>query len=201
MPVPGGDPLAIPTLVALALLAAGWLAGSFPSAVIVGRAVGVDPRRQGERNPGSANVWRLAGPRAGLAVLLLDGSKALLPAVVGWLAAGYWGAVTAAVGAVAGAIRPVVPAWRGGRGTAAAAGAAIAVNPPAAAIALVATGAAWATLRRASRATAVGFIAYPVAWATLFVRDRDTLVALAGCGVLYLVALAGWLVTRNRAPA
>ncbi len=201
MPVPGGDPLAVPPLVALALLAAGWIAGSFPSAVLVGRAVGVDPRTQGEGNPGSANVWHLAGPRAGLAVLLLDASKALLPALLGWAVAGYWGAVTAGVGAVAGAIRPVVPGWRGGRGVAAAAGAAIAVNPAAAAAAIAATGIGWTVLRRASGATAIGFIAYPLAWAALFVRDRDSLVALAGCGLLYLVALAGWLTTRRRARA
>lgn len=138
-------------------------------------------------------------PRAGLAVLLLDAAKALLPALVGWAAAGYWGAVTGAVGAVAGAIRPVVPGWRGGRGVGAAVGAGIALNPVAAALGLVAAGTGWAVLRRASRATAVGFVAYPVAWAAIFVRDEESLLAFAGCGLLYLVTLAGWLATRGRA--
>jgi len=198
VPAPGGDPLAVPPLVALALLALGWVAGSFPSAVLVGRAAGIDPRTQGERNPGAANVWRLAGPRAGLAVLILDAAKALLPGLVGWAVAGYWGAVTAAVGAVAGAIRPVVPGWPGGRGVGAAVGAGIALNPVAAAIGIVATGIGWAVLRRASRATAAGFVVYPIAWAVLFVRDAETLLALAGCGLLYLVTLGGWLATRGR---
>jgi glycerol-3-phosphate acyltransferase PlsY len=198
VPAPGGEPAAIPPLVALALLGLGWVAGSFPSAVLVGRAVGVDPRTAGVGNPGSANVWRLAGPRAGLAVLVLDGAKAILPALVGWAAAGYWGAVTAGVGAVAGSIRPVVPGWRGGRGVGAAAGAAIAINPAAAAVGLVTAGFAWLVTRRAAVATAVGFVAYPVGWAVLFVRDRASLLAMAGCGLLYLVALAGWLTTRNR---
>jgi len=197
--VPGGDPLAVPPLLALALLAMGWISGSFPSAVVVGRAAGIDPRTQGERNPGAANVWRLAGPRAGLAVLLLDAAKALLPALVGWAAAGYWGAVTGTVGAVAGAIRPVVPGWRGGRGVGAAVGAAIGINPVAAALGLLAAGLGWAVLHRASRATAVGFVAYPVAWAAIFVRDAESLLAFAGCGLLYLVTLAGWLATRGRA--
>jgi glycerol-3-phosphate acyltransferase PlsY len=198
VPVPGGDPAAIPSLVALGLLALGWVAGSFPSAVLVGRAVGIDPRTAGEGNPGAANVGRLAGPRAGLAVLLLDAGKAILPALLGWAVAGYWGAVTAGVGAVAGSIRPVVPGWRGGRGVGAAAGAAIAINPAAAAVGLVAAGIGWLVLQRASRATAIGFVAYPVAWAALFVRDRDSLLAMAGCGLLYLVALGGWLATRGR---
>jgi glycerol-3-phosphate acyltransferase PlsY len=201
VPPPGGDPLAVPPLVALALLALGWIAGSFPSAVVVGQAVGIDPRVEGERNPGSANVWRLAGPRAGVVVLLLDVAKALLPALVGWAAAGYWGAVTAGVGAVAGSIRPVVPGWRGGRGVGAAVGAAIGLNPPAAAVGLLAAGVGWLATRRVSRATAVGFVAYPIAWAVLFVRGPETLLALAGCGVLYLVTLAGWLATRDRRPA
>ncbi len=198
MPAPGGNPSAVPPLLALALLAVGWIAGSFPSAVLVGRAVGVDPRDQGERNPGSTNVWHLAGPRAGLAVLLLDIAKALLPALLGWALAGYWGAVAGGVGAVAGAIRPVVPGWRGGRGVGAAVGAAVGMNPVAAAAGLGAAGIGWAVLHRASRATAIGFVAYPLAWAALFVRDLETLLAFAGCGLLYLVTLAGWLATRNR---
>lgn len=201
MPIPGGDPADVAPLLALALLALGWVAGSLPSAVLVGRAAGIDPRTQGERNPGAANVWRLAGPRAGLAVLLLDVSKALLPALAGWAVAGYWGAVTAGVGAVGGAIRPVVPGWRGGRGVGAAIGAGLAMNPVAAAVGLVAAGAGWLGSRRASRATALGFLAYPVAWAALFVRDLESLLAFAGCGLLYLVTLAGWLSTRSRRPA
>jgi len=201
MPIPGGDPADVAPLLALALLALGWVAGSLPSAVLVGRAAGIDPRTQGERNPGAANVWRLAGPRAGLAVLLLDVSKALLPALAGWAVAGYWGAVTAGVGAVAGAIRPVVPGWRGGRGVGAAVGAGLAMNPVAAAVGLIAAGAGWLGFRRASRATALGFLAYPVAWAALFVRDPESLLAFAGCGLLYLVTLAGWLSTRSRRPA
>ncbi len=201
MPGPGGDPSAVPLLTALALLAVGWVAGSFPSAVLVGRAVRVDPLAQGERNPGSTNVWRLAGPRAGLAVLLLDVAKALLPGLLGWAAAGYWGAVTAAVGAVAGSIRPVVPGWRGGRGIGSAVGAAIAINPAAAAVGLAAAGVGWAVLRRPSRAILVGFVAYPVAWTVLDVRDAGTLLALAGCGLLYLVTLGGWLATRHRGRA
>jgi acyl-phosphate glycerol 3-phosphate acyltransferase len=201
VPVPGGDPSAISPVLALVLLAVGWLAGSFPSAVLVGRVVGVDPRAEGERNPGSANVWHLAGPRAGLAVFLLDAGKALLPSLLGWAIAGYWGAVTGGVGAVAGAIRPVVPAWRGGRGVGAAVGAAIGMNPLAAVVGLVAAGAGWGAFHRMSRAAAVGFVAYPIAWTALFVRDPASLLALAGCGLLYLVTLAGWLATRNRGRA
>ena len=105
------------------------------------------------------------------------------------------------VGAVAGAIRPVVPGWRGGRGVGATMGAAIGINPLAGAIGLVATGVAWWVLHRASRAIMVGFVTYPIAWAAIFVRDAETLLAFAGCGLLYLVALAGWLATRNRARA
>jgi glycerol-3-phosphate acyltransferase PlsY len=201
VPVPGGDPAAVQPLVALVLLAAGWAAGSFPSAVLVGRAVGIDPLAQGEGNPGSANVWRLAGPRAGLAVLFLDGAKGLAPALLGWAVAGYWGAVTGGVGAVAGAIRPLVPGWRGGRGVGAAAGAALGINPVAAAAGIATAALAWVGVRRASVATAAGFVAYPIAWAAFFVRDAASLLAFAGCGLLYLVALGGWLATRRRSRA
>ena len=81
----------------------------------------------------------------------------------------------------------------------AAVGAAIGINPVAAGVGIAATGVGWAVLHRASRATAVGFVAYPVAWAAIFVRDAESLLAFAGCGLLYLVTLAGWLATRGRA--
>jgi glycerol-3-phosphate acyltransferase PlsY len=196
--IPGGDPAAVSLGAALALFAVGWVSGSLPSAILVGRLMGVDPSREGEGNPGAANVWRLAGPWAGLTVLAMDAGKAFVPAALGWAVAGYWGAVAAAVGAVGGAIRPIVPAWRGGRGVAAAAGASIALNPAAAVFGLLAAGGGWVVGRRAGLATALGFIVYPVAWAILFIRDSSTLLALAGCGLLYTAALAGWLATRER---
>ncbi len=54
-------------------------------------------------------------------------------------------------------------------------------------------------MRRAPVATAVGFIAYPIAWIVLGVRSVETLIPMAGAGLIALVALARWATTRRRA--
>ena len=198
LPFPSGWPT-LPLGVAVALLALGWVCGSFPSAVVVGRAVGIDVLRDGEGNPGSANVWHLAGPGAGMAVLLLDLLRAIVPGLVGWAVGGYWGAVFGALGAVIGSVRPLIPGLRGGRGVGTAAGAGLIIEPVAGIVGFVAAILAYAVVRRAPVATAVGFVAYPVAWLVLGVRSIDTLVPMAGAGLIALVAAGRWAATRRRA--
>jgi acyl phosphate:glycerol-3-phosphate acyltransferase len=195
---PSGWPT-LPAAAALALLLLGWACGSFPSAIVVGRAVGVDVLHDGEGNPGSANVWHLAGPVAGMAVLLLDLARAVVPGLVGWAVGGYWGAVFGALGGVIGSVRPLIPSLRGGRGVGTAAGAGLVIEPVAGLVGFVAAVAAYAIVRRAPVATAVGFVAYPVAWIVLGVRSVDTLIPMAGAGLIALVALARWATTRRKA--
>lgn len=189
----------LPAGVVLGLVAVGWLCGSFPSAVVVGRIVGVDVLRQGEGNPGSANVWHLAGPVAGAAVLLLDLARGVVPGLVGWVVGGYWGAVFGGLGGVLGSVRPLIPGMRGGRGVGTAAGALAVIEPVAAAVGFVAALVTYGAVRRAPTATAVGFVAYPVAWIVLGVRSVDTLVPMAGAGLIALVAAGRWAVTRGGA--
>ncbi|MBM2827411.1 MAG: plsY [Dehalococcoidia bacterium] len=44
---------------------AGYLIGSIPSGLLIGKAVaGIDLRRHGSGNPGAANALRILGPRA-----------------------------------------------------------------------------------------------------------------------------------------
>ena len=51
------------------LAVGGYLLGSFPTAVLVAGRRGVDPTAGGSGNPGATNVYRLAGRRAGAAVI------------------------------------------------------------------------------------------------------------------------------------
>jgi glycerol-3-phosphate acyltransferase PlsY len=196
-PFPSGWPT-LPLGVALALVALGWICGSFPSAVIVGRAVGIDVLHDGEGNPGSANVWHLAGPVPGMAVLLLDLARAVVPGLAGWVVGGYWGAVFGALGAVIGSVRPLIPGMRGGRGVGTAAGAGLVIEPVAGLVGFAAAIVAFAVVRRAPVATAVGFVAYPVAWVILGVRSLDTLVPMAGAGLIAIVAAGRWAAPRAR---
>jgi glycerol-3-phosphate acyltransferase PlsY len=191
-----------PTLpIAAGLLVLGYLLGSFPGSVLVGRLAGIDAAAQGERNPGSANVWKLAGPGPGIAALLLDLGRAVAPALVGMWVAGWWGAWVAGIGAVAGSLRPVLPRLRGGRGVAAGIGVALVLDPPAFAIALGVGALVYLAGRRRPLAIAAGIATYPGVFALLSVRTPESLVALGGVGALYLVLVAGFWLTRRRAEA
>ena len=60
--------------------AIGFLSGSIPYSVWIGRGVlGKDIRAVGDGNPGATNVFRAGGRMSGLAAVLLDGFKAAIP--------------------------------------------------------------------------------------------------------------------------
>jgi acyl phosphate:glycerol-3-phosphate acyltransferase len=105
------------------LIAAGYLMGSVPVGVIVGRARGFDPRAVGSGNIGMTNVARAGGKSAAAMTFAGDLIKGLLPVLIGRLA-GCSAAGLAAVGmaAFAGSIASVFMGFGGGRGVSAALG-------------------------------------------------------------------------------
>lgn len=56
-----------------------FLCGSLPFSIWISRLAGADPRSVGDRNPGATNALKAGGWKPGLAVLLLDVSKAAAP--------------------------------------------------------------------------------------------------------------------------
>ncbi len=62
------------------LLIAFYCIGSIPFALIVQRLMGTnDPRKHGSMNPGATNMFRIAGPLAGIATFLGDFLKGFIP--------------------------------------------------------------------------------------------------------------------------
>ena len=120
-------------VLALAAVVIGYLLGTIPSAVIVTRLATrgrVDIRASGSGNPGGFNTIRSVGKVWGAVVILLDGGKAVLAALLGWLLAGDAGAYLGATAAIVGHVAPVWTGFRGGgKGVAAAGGAILAVFP------------------------------------------------------------------------
>lgn len=93
----------IPVLVAVI---GGYLLGSVPVAVLVGRAHGFDPRDVGDRNPGFWNVMERLGWKAAAPVFAGDMLKGTAAGLAGLLASG---AETGTLGSVAG--ESVLPAY------------------------------------------------------------------------------------------
>jgi acyl phosphate:glycerol-3-phosphate acyltransferase len=122
--------------VAVALLL-GYLLGSLPFGVLIGRAAGgVDPLAAGSGRTGATNLLRTVGVAGALATLVLDLGKGLAAVLIAeWLfrsepgAVAQWVAAGAGAAAVAGHIRSVFIGFRGGRGVAPFAGAMLATAP------------------------------------------------------------------------
>ncbi|MEN3039437.1 MAG: glycerol-3-phosphate 1-O-acyltransferase PlsY [Candidatus Kryptonium sp.] len=55
-----------------------YLLGSIPFALIVSLPQGVDPRKEGSKNPGATNVARLLGKKWGLITLIGDSGKGIM---------------------------------------------------------------------------------------------------------------------------
>ncbi len=156
---------------AIGLLLA-YLAGSFPTAWLVGRAKGVDLGVMGSGNYGATNVYRSLGWGPALIVVAVDVAKGFLPVQLlpGWLAAngltpvGYQ--VLLAVAAVLGHVFSVFLAFRGGKGVGTAAGAFLALAPKAILLAALAWFLVLAWRRIVSLASLTGAVVLLVAvWA------------------------------------
>lgn len=110
------DRTILATLVALLL---GYLVGSIPVGLVVGRIFGVDPRTVGSGRTGGTNVYRAAGPAAGLLTAVVDTLKgALTVAMVRLVFPGVpLAAALAALAAVTGHNWSLYLRFKGGAGT------------------------------------------------------------------------------------
>lgn len=121
-------------------LAAAYLIGSIPFALVLARRWGVqDLHRIGSGNIGAANVLRASGIRAGVVVAILDIAKGAAGVAVGGRIAGAEHAeALAGFAAVVGHIYPIWLKFRGGKGVATACGVFAVLAPLAVPPALVA---------------------------------------------------------------
>lgn len=97
------------------LLLVAYVLGTFPTAHLVGRLVGIDPTTQGSGNPGATNMYRVAGRGAGALVLIGDLVKGLIPTLFALLVAGRPVATGCALAAVIGHIAPLTRCLRGNK--------------------------------------------------------------------------------------
>lgn len=100
------------------LLPASFLLGTFPSALLIGRIVGHDPIEEGSGNPGATNMFRIAGKRAGIATLVFDIVKAIVPTLVGRGVEDTTFGALCGCAAVLGHMYPILRESRGGKGVA-----------------------------------------------------------------------------------
>jgi glycerol-3-phosphate acyltransferase PlsY len=178
----------------LLLLPVAYLLGTFPAAEIVARATGHDVLREGSRNPGASNVYRLAGWKAGLVVLVADIGKGAVAGGVGLVIDGHRGAYLLGLGAVLGHVLPATRRFKGGRGVATAGGALVVLFP------LVALGLAvvWFLIARVLRKASVASIVVVAAFPLLVAVTGGAWFDVAVTAVLAAVVLARHLPNLRR---
>ena len=111
------------------LATAGYFIGTFPSAIMVAKANGIDITAVGSGNPGASNVARALGMRKGAYVYGLDAVKGAVATGLGLAIFGNAAAFWCAAAAVIGHVYPITRRFAGGKGVATASGATLVVHP------------------------------------------------------------------------
>lgn len=190
----------MPTAVATAVaVVAGYLLGSIPVAVLVGRRHRVDPRDVGDRNPGYWNVKEQLGGRKAVPVFAGDVAKGVAAGLVGIALAtdGRWGIGYAAVGAaMVGHAWPVFAGFRGGRSILTFTGGMCVLSPIAAAAA-VALFVAVSVAGSFAWGARLGIFTFPL---LQLVLDSPHRTAATG-GLMCLIGLRFALAGRRSGPA
>lgn len=160
------------SIIATALI--GYIFGSIPTGVLVGRLAGIrDVREYGSGKTGFTNSLRTLGVRWAVLVVLVDVAKGSAPVLIGrFLFDEPMAAALGGVAAVIGHTFPVFAGFRGGRGVATAFGAFLAVSPLAAFVVLTFALIVLAVFRYASVMSIVGVFAGFLAIVVLVLVDR-----------------------------
>lgn len=153
------------------LISIAYVMGTFPSAILVARANGVDIAQFGSGNPGASNVTRALGWRKGAWVYVLDALKGAAATGLGlWIddrPLAYW----CGAAAIVGHMYPVFRRLRGGKGVATGSGVLVVLHP------------------------VLGAVIVPVWWLISRVTGR------AAVGSIVAVALVPVVLAAQRAPA
>lgn len=141
----------------------GYLLGSLPTGVLLGRLVGKDPRASGSGNIGASNVTRTLGKKLGAITLLADVIKGVVPTVLALLIAGLDVAALTGGLAVLGHCFSLFLKFKGGKGVATSFGALVVFAP----VVVVISALVWIALVFFTRTPAIGSLVAAVLFVVL----------------------------------
>ena len=187
-------------MVWLLIVILSYFIGSIPWGYLFARRQGIDIRRQGSGNIGAANAARVMGKKWGYLVFLCDFLKGILSVELGSLLAAYFSANVVLGGVVAGIVcvlghdYTIWLGFKGGKGIATLAGAALALLP----LLFISFGVTWIAVffiwRYTSLASICGVLALPIATA-LFVAKINPAFSFL---LLFSISMAALAIWRHR---
>lgn len=173
-------------IVAFLAMGLAYLLGSFSSAIVVCRVMGLpDPRTDGSRNPGTTNVLRIGGKLPALLTLAGDVLKGVIPVLVG-RELGIEPMLLSAIGLAAflGHLYPLYFRFEGGKGVATALGVLLALHWQLGLAVLGIWLLAFALTRISSVGAIAAFVAAPLLAHTIWMPDA--MLGIVGMSLLLL---------------
>lgn len=183
----------------LTIILLGYLIGSIPTAVWVGKSFrGIDIREHGSKNAGATNTFRVLGKRFGWLVLTVDVSKgilaACLPHFFSYMLEGYKDEflilqLCGSFSAVFGHVFPIFAQFRGGKGVATSLGIVIGINPYAALVCLAIFLVVFLSSRYVSLGAIISALSFPFVSYFMIQEDaRIMIVFTVVLGVMVILA-------------
>lgn len=140
-----------------------YFIGNISPSILLGKALGIDIKKEGSGNAGTTNALRVLGKKAAVITLIIDIGKGVLAVWLGLRFGNETIGMFCALAVFCGHIWPCVYSFKGGKGVATAFGALLAVNWVMAVITLLIVAIGLAVSRRMSVGSLLGAVSFPIA--------------------------------------
>lgn len=139
-----------------------YFIGNISPSILLGKAAGVDIKKEGSGNAGTTNALRVLGKKAAVITLVIDIGKGVLAVFLGTHFGDEIIGMACALAVFCGHIWPCLYGFKGGKGVATAFGAILAVNWVLALATLLIVGIGLTGTRRMSVGSLLGAVTFPI---------------------------------------
>lgn len=168
----------------IAAIVISYFLGNISPSILIGRAMGIDIRKEGSGNAGTTNTLRIIGKKAAAAVLVIDILKGVAAVLLGRYIGGQELAMYCGLAVFLGHIWPAAFGFRGGKGIATGFGVALAWEPLLGLILLASAAIFFAATKRVSVGSIVAATVLPFA---AYYFDHNYLPVTIAMGAIVLI--------------
>lgn len=143
------------------LVVIAYFLGNISPSILLGKAMGVDIKKEGSGNAGTTNALRVLGKKAAVITLVIDIAKGVVAVLLGLYAGNATISYCCSIAVFCGHIWPCFYNFKGGKGVATAFGALLAVNWLMALLTLLVVAVGLLLSRRMSVGSVLGAAAFP----------------------------------------
>lgn len=144
------------------LVTIAYFIGNISPSILIGKAKGVDIKKEGSGNAGTTNALRVLGKKAAVVTLVIDILKGYIAVFLGMHFGNYTIGTVCALAVFCGHIWPCLYSFKGGKGVATAFGAILAIKWYLGLIELAVVAVGLTATNRMSVGSILGAVAFPV---------------------------------------